>query len=177
MALVHSLGRMHRDLKSGNVLATAHMGPVSLKVADFGTVTLAGSRREKQHTTEFAGASYGADERAMTKGIGTPLWMAPEILAGQPYGISVDVYSYAILLWEIAAQAKPWEDLKVKSFFQAALLKAIDEGRRPPVDPGWPSDYVALMKRCWARDPLQRPTFTQIVEELMTGSSIESSTV
>ena len=42
MALVHSLGRMHRDLKSGNILATIAQGQVRLKVADFGTATIAG---------------------------------------------------------------------------------------------------------------------------------------
>jgi serine/threonine protein kinase len=168
MSLVHSLGRIHRDLKSGNVLATTHKGRVTLKVADFGTVTLAGNRRRELNSVP----SLADLPEALTKGIGTPRWMAPEILAGQPYGISADVYSYGIVLWEIAAQTKPWSDVRT-SFLYDALLRAIDDGRRPHVDPAWPADYVSLMQRCWARDPRQRPTFKDILAELkpMMGST------
>jgi LRR receptor-like serine/threonine-protein kinase FLS2 len=167
MALVHSLGRVHRDLKSGNVLATAHRGGVTLKVADFGTVTLAGSRQRPEPPLA-ASPGFMTEEAggvAMTQGIGTPLWMAPEILAGQSYGISADVYSFAIVLWEIAAQAQPWDEI-VGDFLCDALLKAIEEGRRPLVQAHWPANYVAVMRSCWAREPQQRPTFKSVLEEL-----------
>jgi LRR receptor-like serine/threonine-protein kinase FLS2 len=177
MALVHSLGRMHRDLKSGNVLATAVQGRVILKVADFGTVTLAASggwqmleqstRRESAETTTAIGVIRLKTQ--LTKGIGTPLWMAPEILAGHRYGQSADVYSYAIVMWEIAAQAEPWADVD-GSFLACKLLDKIDAGERPPVSPEWPGDYVTLMQRCWAREPTLRPSFHDITSTLGSGA-------
>ena len=46
----------------------------------------------------------------MTKGIGTLLWMAPEIMEGSAmYGQPADVYSFGIVLWEITTRSLPWE--------------------------------------------------------------------
>lgn len=236
MALVHSLGRMHRDLKSGNILATLSRGLVRLKVADFGTATLAGmsgqndfgmqrtstqhalalsthgdsgskSNTASMHPSTFHANStnnasnsvnsnvshfstIGNDSQGsssntinspapnlttptlsvrhnqlmrtqLTKGIGTLLWMAPEILGGKLYGSGADVYSYAIVLWEIAAQSEPWADLR-GDFLGDLLLERILAGERLPIDPRWPRDFVALMQRCWQLDSSERPTFVEI---------------
>jgi serine/threonine protein kinase len=165
MALVHSLGRIHRDLKSGNVLATVHQGRVTLKVADFGTVTLA-SQCQKEGACVVVSStdedsSLGARTQ-LTKGIGTPLWMAPEILAGLTYGSSADVYSYSIVLWEIVAQAEVWPDVD-GSFLADKLLRRIDAGERPKIDPTWPFYLSSLMQNCWPRNPEKRLAFTQIL--------------
>jgi serine/threonine protein kinase len=101
----------------------------------------------------------------MTKGIGTTLWMAPEMLAGQAYDASADVYSYAIVLWEVAAQARPWDEVN-DTFLRDALLALIDGGQRPAVEVDWPADYVRVMRRCWAREPQQRPSFKAVLELL-----------
>jgi LRR receptor-like serine/threonine-protein kinase FLS2 len=168
MALVHSLGRIHRDLKSGNVLATVHQGRVTLKVADFGTVTLANQCQKDAayvaiaHSAPLSDASSLRARTQLTKGIGTPLWMAPEILAGSTYGPSADVYSYAIVLWEIAAQSEVWPDVD-GTFLGDMLLKLIDAGERPAVDSSWPSYFTSLMRDCWPRDPEKRLTFSQIL--------------
>ena len=106
----------------------------------------------------------------MTQGIGTPLWMAPEILAHQKYGPSADVWSYAIVMWEIAAQARPWADVDAGLFTCSVLLKKIEAGERPAVAEGgaWAGagDYVAVMRQCWARDPSARPAFGYILSAL-----------
>src|SRR3569623_1366021 len=138
MALVHSLGRMHRDLKSGNVLVTAAGGTMRLKVADFGTATLLDMAWSS--TAAVPGGGAGDSARNHTKGLGTPLWMAPEVLAGQAYTYSADVYSYAIVMWEIAAQAEPWPNVQ-GSFIAPKLLTLIRAGRRPVVDSAWPAAY------------------------------------
>ena len=125
MALVHSLNRLHRDLKSGNILAALVHGQVRLKVADFGTATLAGLSLHVGNETADELLIYPShlntqevDQRSdrrlrtqLTKGIGTPLWMAPEVLSGRRYGPPADVYSYAIVLWEIAAHSEPWPEV------------------------------------------------------------------
>jgi LRR receptor-like serine/threonine-protein kinase FLS2 len=218
MALVHSLGRMHRDLKSGNILVTSLAGHMRLKVADFGTATLLtaaggqlvgppmaeptstnaqGTRSSlassglKSHsatsTDTHSGAltqqdrlrsrlldpreqdsgrfsGPGSSARTHTKMIGTPLWMAPEVLALERYGPGADVYSYAIVMWEIAAQAVPWEDADFGSLgWIDELLVRVRRGDRPPADDAWPAPYVRLMKWCWAGDPDTRPRFAEIV--------------
>ena len=164
MALVHSLGHMHRDLKSGNILVTSVSGRMRVKVADFGTATLA--------TLATAGVAsepsrLAADRAATmrTKGVGTPLWMAPEVLAGRKYGPSADVYSYGIVMWEIAARCAPWNEVQGK-FLLDELLTVITAERRPAVDSEWPGLYVAVMRRCWATDPRSRPAFAQVVTML-----------
>ena len=48
----------------------------------------------------------------MTKAVGTPLWMAPEAFRGdENYGSAVDVYSFAIVMWELATFRVPWDEL------------------------------------------------------------------
>ncbi len=87
--------------------------------------------------------------------------MAPEMLAGKKYDAKVDVYSYGIVLWEIASQRLPWEDVEGQ-FIMSALLSAIESGRRPGVDVGWPRGYCAVMERCWQLAPQDRPDFVAV---------------
>jgi serine/threonine protein kinase len=165
MALVHSLGRIHRDLKSGNVLVTAGQGGVlHAKVADFGTAGFAGSARSHTAITDIDRTLMMTS--TMTTMLGTPLWMAPEIIAGQRhYSRLVDVYSYGIVMWEIAAQSLPWSDLP-SPFVMQGLLRMLNEGVRPPVGPEWPSVFRDMMVRCWATDPTCRPEFKDVATSL-----------
>ena len=115
MAYVHGLNRMHRDLKSGNCLVSSTL---RIKVADFGTCAFTDStslkkgrvpRRMDTLNTQrpvsiSSKASGDLDYHLHTNGVGTVLWMAPEVIRGELYGPGADVYSYGIVLWEIAAQ-------------------------------------------------------------------------
>ena len=93
--------------------------------------------------------------------------MAPEIIQGSSsYTLSADVYSYGIVLWEIASQEKPWTEVKETTFFMAALLKRILAGQRPHVNEAWPQTYSDLMVQCWATSPTARPLFGLIVDTL-----------
>ncbi|KAF0692164.1 hypothetical protein As57867_016671, partial [Aphanomyces stellatus] len=85
---LHSQQMIHRDLKSRNVLLDSKKGT---KLADFGT--------SKQHV-------YEGD--SMTAGVGTFRWMAPEMLLFQPYSNAVDVYSFGVLLSELATHTLPY---------------------------------------------------------------------
>ena len=73
----------------------------------------------------------------------------------------MDVYSYGMVLWEIASQRLPWEDVQ-GPFFMSALLSAITSGRRPGVDAGWPRGYCVVMERCWQLAPQERPDFVAV---------------
>ena len=171
MALVHSLGRMHRDLKSGNILVTASGpgGMMRVKVADFGTATLAGiatnlSTTDIVNVDELRETTINRTMR--TKGIGTPMWMAPEILSGSAaYGASADVYSFGIVIWEIASRQEPWAELS-GAFIMDQLLGKLTAGIRPSIGEDWPMVYVQLIQECWSSDDRSRPTFTVIVQRL-----------
>ena len=166
MALVHSLGHMHRDLKSGNILVTSVLGSMRVKVADFGTAVLATLATGVKPDDEAAAGGHlnlmDSAANMRTIGVGTPLWMAPEVLAYKQYDQSADVYSYGIVMWEIAARCSdPWSDVQ-GPFLMNSLLARITAGQRPAVDSGWPGGYVAVMRRCWATDPRSRPAFAEI---------------
>jgi LRR receptor-like serine/threonine-protein kinase FLS2 len=163
MALVHSLGRMHRDLKADNILMTTDM---HAKIADFGTaslLTMAVSHSEVPDATIISERNLRyRTQRAMTRDwVGTPLWMAPEVLAMKNYNSKLDVYSYGMVLWEIASQRLPWEEVEGANFI-SALLSTIESGRRPEVEVGWPRSYCVVMEQCWQLAPQDRPDFVAV---------------
>lgn len=96
---------IHRDLKSPNILldrppplkSKAGDWPVELKVSDFGL------SRDKQLDTHD-------DKTGAMSGVGSVLWMAPEMLRAETYNESVDVYSYAMVLIELSHGTMPWQD-------------------------------------------------------------------
>ncbi len=156
MQHLHSLGSIHRDLKSGNLLVTKGF---RIKVADFGTARLA-------KAVGVGGAAVEQSNPLLTTLVGTALWMAPEVLFKQPYSQKADVYSYGIVLFEILTQTVPWNELPSK-FMVNHVDAALREGKRPAITgshfcgPG----FRELMERCWAQDPAARPTFDEVVTD------------
>ncbi|XP_068326253.1 uncharacterized protein [Pyrus communis] len=82
---------IHRDLKSSNLLVDKYW---TVKVGDFGLSRL------KQDT--FLTTKTGK---------GTPQWMAPEVLRNEPSDEKSDIYSYGVILWELATEKIPWDNL------------------------------------------------------------------
>ena len=98
----------------------------------------------------------------MTTNVGTLLWTAPEILKEQPYDLKVDVYSFAIVLWEIATRQVPFADISSAW----AVRQAVVDGERPPIPEHAPPQYLSLMTICWSESPIARPTFAEAVRQL-----------
>ena len=135
---------VHRDLKSGNLLLCEDW---HIKVSDFGL------------------ARTKSADPARTL-VGTYAWMAPEVLEQRPYDERADVYSFAIVLWELLTLQEPFKGLEPMQ-----VMRACDKGERPPLPPeprACPPAYCALMERCWAREPEKRPTFREALAELQT---------
>eukprot|EP00727_Mastigamoeba_balamuthi_P009865 m51a1_g5500 putative tyrosine protein kinase (721) ;mRNA; r:355924-358483 len=97
MMFLHASYILHRDIKPDNLLLVSFdaKSPVVCKIADFGT-----SRDLSRLSTKLD----------CTKGIGTPLYMAPEILKGADYDQRADVFSYGITMCHTVAQEAPFKN-------------------------------------------------------------------
>jgi len=132
---------IHRDLKPPNLLLT-NMGAV-LKICDFGTAC-------DQHTY-------------MTNNKGSAAWMAPEVFEGCQYSEKCDVFSWAIILWEVLTRRKPFDELGGPAF---RIMWAVHSGTRPSLIKNCPFPIEFLMTRCWSPVPEKRPSMDQIVDEM-----------
>ena len=133
----HRLGVVHRDVKPGNILLSAAIdGPV--KVSDFGI-----AKSTDEHSITESGAL-----------VGTPAYLAPERVAGEPAVPASDLYSLGVVLYEALAGRRPYE---AESSLALALAIHMGEGPdllelRPDLDPA----LVAIVDKALARDPSDR---------------------
>jgi serine/threonine protein kinase len=107
----------------------------------------------------------------MTTRVGTVLWMAPEVLGGEKYSLSSDVYSYGIVLWELVTRKLPYEEFDSS---MAILTKVCNEGLRPEIPPETPQILQNLMRQCWG-PAVDRPNFQTIFTLLQDYSSENES--
>lgn len=107
----------------------------------------------------------------MTRFVGTPLWMAPEVLFGQNYSFSADVYSFGIVMWEIVTRKWPWEDDASVTSGDRLRAVLLDE-KRPPLPTGCEPQLQQLIEICWASDPTARPRFVDIVQHVALASAL-----
>ncbi|GAX74864.1 hypothetical protein CEUSTIGMA_g2310.t1 [Chlamydomonas eustigma] len=156
---IHSKQIIHGDLKPDNVLLKMTLPSDNagsrpscvVKVADFGM-----SMRIQANQTHVSGIRNG-----------TPLYMAPEILASSRASKSADVYSFGVMLWELYFGMTAWEKLVQTVGSNPA------RGQQVAFYPGLfsfsecsHSDYRQLGEACLLEDPSARPTFTDIEEAL-----------
>lgn len=152
MRYLHENNIIHRDLKPQNILIDSDYYP---RVCDFGL-----SRCLPDSLAKSTNLS-------MTKEIGTPLYMAPELISGDShYDSSVDVYAFAILAYEIVTGKDPYHELgKVTSF---KLANKVMKGYRPKFEKNITKKMKTLLSRCWDENPTERPTFDEIYRLLTT---------
>jgi len=129
---------IHRDLKPMNILLDDHL---TVKICDFGL------SREKMQT------------QLMSR-IGTIQWVAPEIIKEEPYNEKCDVYSFAIVLWELYTHEIPF---KGRSAFAIANEVGF-KGARLPIPNSCSTLMATLIQMCWAEDATERPGFGEILE-------------
>ncbi|KAL5226118.1 hypothetical protein ABZP36_012757 [Zizania latifolia] len=142
LSFLHSKKIVHRNVKTEKMLLDSQM---SLKIADFGV-----ARVEAQNPKDMTGTT------------GTLGYMAPEVLAGEPYNRKCDVYSFGICLWEIYCCDMPYPDLSFVDLSSAIVNKDL----RPEIPRCCPSAMASIMQRCWDADPDVRPEMDEVVRLL-----------
>lgn len=138
MKYLHLVNITHRDLKPQNILLDENDHPV---IGDLGI------------------SRFGS--QGMGTSIGTYAYMAPEITSGN-YSNKVDVYSFAITLFEIITQQSAYTVLTdSRDFFQQII-----NGTRPEISKIENTTIKDLIIKCWDADPTERPSFADIVERI-----------
>ena len=89
--------------------------------------------------------------------------MAPEVALASPYGLSADVYSFGIILYEICALRKPYGGIKDIETFKC---KVICGGRRPVPFKEWPASVKELVGGCGVTEPHLRPKINEVVSRI-----------
>ncbi|HET7433635.1 MAG TPA: serine/threonine-protein kinase [Thermoanaerobaculia bacterium] len=128
LAAAHELGVVHRDLKPGNIMID---GRGRARVTDFGLAVAAGER-----------------ERSIA---GTPAYMAPEQLAGEPASVHSDIYALGLVLYEIFTGRRVFGGTSI-----SAIIEQQREHRIPAAE-DVPPDVERLIFRCLENDPIERP--------------------
>nr|KYP47234.1 Serine/threonine-protein kinase CTR1 [Cajanus cajan] len=133
---------VHWDLKTPNLLVDKNW---TVKVCDFGL------------------SRFKANTFLSSKSVaGTPEWMAPEFLRGEPSNEKSDVYSFGVILWELVTLQQPWHGLSHAQVVGAVAF----QNRRLAVPPNISPALASLVESCWADNPADRPSFGSIVESL-----------
>ena len=145
LSAVHAAGIVHRDVKARNVMREDR-GRIVLM--DFGT----GRDRAQQGAGDLAG---------------TPLYMAPEVLAGSAATQQSDIYSVGVLLYYLVTGQYPVEGRTLDEIIQAHV-----RGRRKPLAerrPDLPDDFIRVIDRATAPDPDARyETAAILVHDLVS---------
>ncbi|KAJ1551971.1 hypothetical protein HK405_013203, partial [Cladochytrium tenue] len=154
MAYLHAHGIIHRDLKSENLLVTENK---RIKVCDFGFSRPAPKTAEEQRRLSFCG---------------TDSHMAPEIMLGVPFDRRVDIFSYGVVLCELAARLPVDDEDGVFRRVVPGLGIDPDEvwrragfgdaGTETSARPEW----IRVAIRCCDPDPAARPDWKEVLAVL-----------
>lgn len=148
---VHKNGGIHRDVKAGNILVDMDG---TVKLGDFGVAA-----------TLERGGSWGNSKCSRNTFVGTPCWMAPEVMEqNQGYGAAADIWSLGITLLELAHGHAPFAKFPPMKVLLMTLQNP------PPTldDKGGKKHFSKNMRdvvsRCLQKDPSRRPTATALLE-------------
>jgi len=151
LAYVHSLHRIHRDIKSDNILLSTDG---KIKLADFGYAAQLTHGRVKRNTV-----------------VGTPYWMAPELIRGHDYGTKVDIWSLGIMLIEMAEGEPPYMEYPPLRALFLITTKGI-----PPVKNQHKSsrEFHDFFAKCLDVNVQTRPEATELLKHPFMARACEA---
>jgi serine/threonine protein kinase len=153
MEYLHRKSIIHRDLKSPNVLLDLNW---TAKISDFGISRV--FSKQNQEMTTMPG--------------GTIAWTAPEVLSRQVYTEKADVYSYSIILWELATKSS---NMYPQFQFTHQIADYVTEGNRPLIPETCPPLLQNLMTCCWNGQPELRPTFHEVLKTIQQSFKVDTT--
>lgn len=140
LAYTHAHHRIHRDIKSDNILLS-DKGEV--KLADFGYAAQLTKATNIRNTV-----------------VGTPYWMAPELIRGHDYGTKVDIWSLGIMLMEMAEGEPPYMEFPPLR----ALFLITTKGIPPLKDQSkWSRDFHSFLQKCLDTNVENRPEAAELL--------------
>lgn len=151
MEFLHSKNILHRDLKSLNLLVNKS-NEWRVKVADFGM-----ARFDTQK-----------NQSSLGKLCGTYSYMAPEIIKGEKFTEKSDVFSMAIVMWEVIFRViegkylAPYKEFPAFDLDFQIALQVSEHGTRPTLPSKTPLMLRSITERCWQVKSTQRPTAKEL---------------
>ncbi len=160
----HAAKVVHRDLKPDNIFV---LPDGSVKVLDFGIAHLLEGQRTHpgRDTTPDVGATPSSPTLTRAdRVLGTPLYIAPELLTKQPPGPATDLYSLGVVLFEMVAGRPPFESLDAEELcdMHLAMPPPPLTSPREPVPP----ELSKLVAAMLAKSPGGRPSAAQVADVL-----------
>jgi len=153
MAYLGNKKMVHRDLAARNCMVSADM---VVKVGDFGMA-------RDVYETEYY--------RKEGRGFLPVRWMAPESIRDGKFTSQSDVWSYGVVLWEMATLA----EVPYQGFANEQVMSYVKEGKKMPRPENCPDRLYDMMCECWESQPSSRPTFLDICRKLLNDASEEFS--
>mmetsp|Transcript_11453 Transcript_11453/g.13134 ORF Transcript_11453/g.13134 Transcript_11453/m.13134 type:complete len:426 (+) Transcript_11453:267-1544(+) len=147
---LHANNIIHRDVKAGNLLLTRE-GQV--KLGDFGVSARLSEDGQRRKTV-----------------IGTPFWMAPEVIQETPYDGRADIWSLGITLIELADTEPPYANIHpMRAIFMIP-------NRPPPhlkTQADWSEEMNDFVRLCLKKNPEERPTASKLLEHPFVAETVE----
>ena len=137
---MHSLQVLHRDLKAANCFLTARN---LVKVGDFGIAKTLETNEELARTT-----------------VGTPYYMSPEVINGEPYAYGADMWALGVLIYELLTLRRPFQATTLPKL--ALLILGVDYPRLCTSESGFSEEVLGLLESLLCREPETRPTAQQV---------------
>ncbi len=148
----HTRGIIHRDIKPANIFVTERG---HAKILDFGLAKLTEGGESIISGNTFGGNTQSPDEPNRPGfALGTLPYMSPEQALGQPLDARTDLFSFGVVLYEMATGVLPFSGQTTAAFFESLIHSVPDWPLR--FDPGTPVELERIVRKALEKDPAQR---------------------
>lgn len=139
---MHAMKKIHRDIKAGNILL--NIGGLA-KLADFGVAVQLSNTLAKRNTV-----------------IGTPYWMAPEVIQEIGYGVAADIWSLGITCIEMVEGKPPYSNIHP---MRAIFMIPSKPPPKLPANGRYSTEFQQFVTRCLTKNAQDRPSATELLQD------------